>query len=85
MSLFTSTKERNTVDDGNEWTTDGRNILSPERLAALRDVLEHAGPVIVEHWFYYGGCSPDFAETRTRSQTVSTQTPKGVCQSEEHI
>jgi hypothetical protein len=47
------------MSDGREWTADGRNILSPDRLAAIRRVLEEVGPVIVEHWFYYGGCSPD--------------------------
>jgi hypothetical protein len=47
------------MNDGREWSTAGRNILSPDRLAAIRHVLENVGPVIVEHWFYYGGRSPD--------------------------
>jgi hypothetical protein len=47
------------MDDGREWSREGHNILSPERLAAIRHVLENVGPVIVEHWFYYGGRSPD--------------------------
>ena len=46
------------MDDGPEWTADSRNILLPDRLAAIRRVLEEVGPVVVEHWFYYGGCSP---------------------------
>ncbi len=46
------------MDDGREWSQEGRNILSPGQLAAIRDVLEKVGPVIVEHWFYYGGRSP---------------------------
>jgi len=45
-------------DDGNDWSAEGRNILSPERMAAIRKVLEEKGPVIVEHWFYYGSRSP---------------------------
>jgi hypothetical protein len=47
------------MSDGNEWTADGSNILAPDALAAIRHVLENVGPVIVEHWFYYGGRSPD--------------------------
>jgi hypothetical protein len=47
------------MDDGREWSMEGRNILSEDRLAAIRHILETVGPVIVEHWFYYGGCSPD--------------------------
>ena len=46
-------------DDGNGWSTEGGNILSPDRLAAIRKVLEDKGPVILEHWFYYGSRSPD--------------------------
>jgi hypothetical protein len=42
-----------------EWTSDGRKILSPENLAAIRDALENEGPIIVEHWFYYGSRAPD--------------------------
>lgn len=45
-------------DDGNDWSAEGRNILSPERMAAIRKALEEKGPVIVEHWFYYGSRSP---------------------------
>jgi hypothetical protein len=47
------------TDDGNDWSTDGRNILSADRMAAVRKVLEEKGPVIVEHWFYYGYRAPD--------------------------
>ena len=47
------------TDDGNGWSADGRNILSTDRMAAIRKVLEDKGPVIVEHWFYYGSRSPD--------------------------
>lgn len=47
------------MDDAEEWSMEGRNILSDDRLAAIRQVLETVGPVILEHWFYYGGRSPD--------------------------
>src|SRR5262245_58093973 len=47
------------MDDGREWSMEGRNILSEGRLGAIRHVLENVGPAIVEHWFYYGGRSPD--------------------------
>jgi hypothetical protein len=44
--------------DDDEWTTAGAIITTPERLAALRQALDK-GPVIVEHWFYRGACSPE--------------------------
>ena len=42
-----------------EWTSDGGKILSPENLASIRETLENEGPIIVEHWFYYGSRAPD--------------------------
>lgn len=48
----------NTYNDRDEWGTEVPSIMSSERLAIIRDVLEHS-PVIVEHWFFYGGCAPD--------------------------
>ena len=39
------------------WTPQGRNILSPDRLSAIRECLERS-PVIVEHWYYRAGRSP---------------------------
>jgi hypothetical protein len=47
------------IDDGNGWSLDGRNILSPERMATIQKVLEDVGPIILEHWFYYGSRSPE--------------------------
>ena len=41
-----------------EWTSDGRKITSDENLEAIRRALEE-GPVITEHWFYYGSSAPD--------------------------
>jgi len=40
-----------------DWRSDGRNIVSPENLAAIREVL-HRGCVIVEHWLYRGTSAP---------------------------
>lgn len=45
--------------DANEWSTEGHNILSPDRLSTVRDVLENSGPIIIEHWFNYGSCAPN--------------------------
>jgi len=42
-----------------EWTPDGRVILSDENLDAIRKTLEDVGAVIVEHRFYRGSRSPD--------------------------
>jgi hypothetical protein len=47
------------MGDSDEWSAEGSNILSPDRLEAIRRVLEEVGPVILEHWFYYGSRSPD--------------------------
>jgi hypothetical protein len=47
------------VKDEPGWSTEGPNILAPACLASVRDVVENVGPIIVEHWFYYGSCAPD--------------------------
>ena len=47
------------TDDGNGWSAEGRNILGEDRMSAIRKVLEDKGPVIVEHWFYYGSRAPE--------------------------
>lgn len=47
------------MDNSEEWSPEGRNILAPDLLAAIRRTLNEIGPVIVEHWFYYGSRSPD--------------------------
>ena len=46
-------------NDADDWNPDGSKITSPEKLQAIKDTLEDNGPVIVEHWHYRGGCSPD--------------------------
>jgi hypothetical protein len=33
--------------------------MSPDRLAAVENVLENVGPVILEHWHYCGSRPPD--------------------------
>jgi len=44
----------------NVWSTDSiDNILSKENLEAIQRELDDEGPIIVEHWFYFGGSSPD--------------------------
>ncbi len=45
--------------EADEWSPDGRKILSPENLEVIRKTLEDEGPIIVEHWHYYGSRSPD--------------------------
>jgi len=42
-----------------EWSSDGRKIVSPENLNAIRDVLEERGCIIVEHWLYRGASAPE--------------------------
>jgi hypothetical protein len=45
--------------EADEWSPDGRKILSAENLEAIRKTLEDEGPIIVEHWHYHGSRSPD--------------------------
>jgi hypothetical protein len=47
------------MSDPNKWLATGPNILSPANLDAIRTVLDDVGPIVVEHWFYYGSRSPD--------------------------
>ncbi|QEL15261.1 hypothetical protein [Limnoglobus roseus] len=47
------------MEDRDKWSSEGRVIVSAERLSAIREVLEQSGPIIVEHRFYYGSCAPD--------------------------
>jgi hypothetical protein len=46
--------------EADEWSTEGRKIISPENLGAIRKTLEEDGPIILEHWFYWGSCAPVF-------------------------
>jgi hypothetical protein len=47
------------MTDSLDWSIDGRNILTPDRLAKIKNEIENIGPVIVEHWFYFGSRAPD--------------------------
>ena len=42
------------------WSSEGANILSEENLSKLRHVFDTSGPVLIEHWYYYGSHSPDW-------------------------
>jgi hypothetical protein len=42
-----------------ECTPDCRKILSAENLEIISKTLEDEGPIILEHWYYYGSRSPD--------------------------
>ena len=41
-----------------DWRSDGSKIVSFENLAAIRDVIENRGCIIVEHWLYRGASAP---------------------------
>lgn len=41
--------------EGDRWTADGPNIISAEKLAQIRRILEDEGPIIVERAPYCGG------------------------------
>jgi len=41
------------------WTSNDRKILSADNLEIIRKTLEDEGPIILEHWYYYGSRSPD--------------------------
>ena len=43
-----------------EWTTNGSKITDPVNLAAIEKTLDEQGPIIVQHFHYYGGCSMDW-------------------------
>jgi len=47
-----------TIDETDGWAIQGRSIVSPERLATIRQMLDEKGPIIVEHRFYRGSRSP---------------------------
>jgi hypothetical protein len=44
--------------DADEWTCEGEKISTPEKLAAIKRVLEESGPVLVRHSFLRGSCAP---------------------------
>jgi hypothetical protein len=44
--------------ENDEWGSDERRLLSPEKLAAIAKIVDHEGPVIIEHRFYRGSRAP---------------------------
>ena len=68
-----------TRNEKDEWGTEAPSIMSPERLSAIREVLEQS-PIIVEHWFFYGSRAPDrlvFDDYDAFDQYLRTQTRPG--------
>jgi hypothetical protein len=41
------------------WRGDLPKITDPLALETVRNCLETDGPIIVEHWLYYGGSAPE--------------------------
>ena len=57
MNLLTfKTTIRN---ESQQWSTEGAKITAPENLALIKKVLEDSGPILLEHWFFYGSRAPD--------------------------
>jgi hypothetical protein len=46
-------------NESHNWLSDGEKISDALKLATIKQVLEKTGPILVEHWFYCGGCAPD--------------------------
>lgn len=44
--------------EADKWTIEGEKITSPEKLEAIKKVLEREGPILVDHRFLRGGCGP---------------------------
>jgi len=42
-----------------EWQSAESKIVTPEKLAVIRDVLENEGCIVVQHWLYRGSSSPE--------------------------
>ncbi|GEP43897.1 hypothetical protein [Brevifollis gellanilyticus] len=44
--------------EADEWSCDGEKISDPEKLEAIRQVVNKDGPVLLEHKFLRGGRGP---------------------------
>src|SRR5437870_1365281 len=44
--------------EADEWNCDGEKISTPEKLIAIKRVLQESGPILVRHSFLRGGCAP---------------------------
>ena len=65
--------------EADEWGTEAPSIMSPEKLAAMREALDQS-PLVVEHWFYFGARSPDrtiFEEYHVLYDYLLTKTRPG--------
>ena len=45
-------------NESHQWSIDGEKITAPEKLEPIKKVLNSSGPVLVEHWFFFGSRSP---------------------------
>src|SRR5262245_20704573 len=45
--------------EADRWTVNGEKITSPEKLDAIRGVLDNEGPILVEHRFLRGARAPE--------------------------
>jgi hypothetical protein len=55
-SLTFKTTWRN---EDHHWSPDGEKITDERKLEVIRQVLDKAGPILMEHWFYCGSRAPD--------------------------
>ncbi len=45
-------------NESHQWSTDGEKITAPATLEVIKKAIETTGPILVEHWFFYGSRSP---------------------------
>jgi hypothetical protein len=45
--------------EADQWSVEGEKISSPEKLSAIKKVLETDGPILVDHRFLRGARGPD--------------------------
>jgi hypothetical protein len=62
------------------WTLDGSNILSKDNLEKIQKVFETSGPILVQHWYYFGSHSPEwyvFNDLEDFQDYISKQSQEG--------